>query len=611
MTQATGFLWAAAELMGNHLWQSTLVAAAAGLLALAFRSNAARVRYWLWLAASVKFLIPFAALVPIGVRMGWRSAVSIAEPDMTQIVDALSQPFSQPAFRTAFATPAAPSSGMAAALPISLLAVWFGGCVLIVGAWCGGWRRVTAAMRDASRVESGREVDMLRRLQKICRISRPIALVSTNTSLEPGVFGIVRPVLLWSQRVGERLADAEVEAVLAHEVCHVRRHDNLAAAVHMVVEALFWFHPLVWWVGARLVDERERACDEEVVRLGSDPQVYAESILKMCAFYTESPLGCVAGVTSADLKKRIEAIVINRIAHKLSARKRLLLVSAAVGLVLGPIAVGVMNAPRLQAQSPPTTRLTFEVASVKANKSAEIGGSFSGRPGGQLVVRNNTLRNVIRNAYQLQNFQMIGGPDWLDTDRFDITAKASTENATVPEMLVMVQELLADRFKLVVHRETRELPIYALVLARRDGRLGSKLTRSTTDCVAIAVAARRGGPPPAPTPGAAPLCGTRTTPGRILAGGVTMADLARNVSNVADRMTLDKTGLAGAFDLSLEYTPDRLPPPGTLPPGMPEPPADGASLFTAMQEQLGLKLDSQRGPVDVLVIDSAQQPSAN
>lgn len=261
----------------------------------------------------------------------------------------------------------------------------------------------------------------------------------------------------------------------------------------------------------------------------------------------------------------------------------------------------------------PVAPLTFEVSSVKRNMSAEQGGSFGARPGGQLVVRNNTLRNIVRNAYQLQNFQIVtvaGTPDWFDRDRFDITATSPKPDPSIDEFRGMVQALLAERFGLRVHRETREMPIYALVLAKPDGTWGSQLTRSTTDCAAMAAAARRGAPPPPPTAiTERPPCGTRSLPGQMLAGGVTMADLARNVSNFAGRMTIDKTGLAGAFDFTLEYTPDQLPPEGSLPAGMPPPPANGPSLFTAMQEQLGLKLDSQRGPVDVLVIDAAQQPT--
>jgi beta-lactamase regulating signal transducer with metallopeptidase domain len=125
----------------------------------------------------------------------------------------------------------------------------------------------------------------------------------SRTSLEPGIFGIVYPVLLWPEGLSEKLDDAQLEAVIAHELCHVRRCDNLAAAIHMLVEAAFWFHPPVWWLGTRLIDERERACDEEVLQRGSERHLYAESILKICEFCLSSPLTAVSGVTSANLKK--------------------------------------------------------------------------------------------------------------------------------------------------------------------------------------------------------------------------------------------------------------------------------------------------------------------
>jgi bla regulator protein BlaR1 len=248
-------------------------------------------------------------------------------------------------------------------------------------------------------------------------------------------------------------------------------------------------------------------------------------------------------------------------------------------------------------QAPPSAKPTFEVASVKPNTSADSGASFGIRPGGQLVVRNNTLRNMIRNAFQVQNFQITGGPAWFDTLRFDITAKAPTANPTMEEFMAMTQALLVDRFKLVIRRESRDIPVY-----------GPRLTRGTVDCAALAEAARRGSPPPAPRPDGGPQCGTRNTPGHMIASGVTMADLARNISNFAGRMTVDRTGLVGRFDLDLEYTPDQMPPPGAVPPDVPRPTLDGPSLFTAVQEQLGLKLDSQRAPADLLVIDSASEP---
>jgi hypothetical protein len=113
--------------------------------------------------------------------------------------------------------------------------------------------------------------------------------------LEPGVFGIFRSVLLVPEGIAERLTPEQFQAILAHEMCHVRRLDNLTSAVHMVVEAVSWFHPLIWWIGARIVEERELGCDAEVVRLGNDPEAYAAGILNVCRFYLSSPLACAPG----------------------------------------------------------------------------------------------------------------------------------------------------------------------------------------------------------------------------------------------------------------------------------------------------------------------------
>jgi TonB family protein len=176
-------------------------------------------------------------------------------------------------------------------------------------------------------------------------------LRSSQTSLEPGIFGIRRPLLLWPAGLSQRLQDAHMEAILAHEVQHVRRRDNLAAAMHMVVEAIFWFHPLVWWLGARLIEERERACDEEVLRLGNQPEIYAESILKTCEFCVASPVACVSGVTGADLKQRMVRIMTQHSVDKLGLLKKLLLVAIGTGAVAGPIVAGLIKVPVATAQS--------------------------------------------------------------------------------------------------------------------------------------------------------------------------------------------------------------------------------------------------------------------
>jgi uncharacterized protein (TIGR03435 family) len=286
----------------------------------------------------------------------------------------------------------------------------------------------------------------------------------------------------------------------------------------------------------------------------------------------------------------------------------------------------VVTAASLEAQNPPpapSASLVFEVASVKPNKSGEGFIRFGLQPGGRFTAQNVPARELVRFAYNVQPFQIEGGPSWLNSDRFDVTAKAEGDFPPVGPgqsgpVQEMMQNLLADRFKLKVHRETKEMPIYALVLARSDGRLGKQIEPSTVDC-----AAQRGrgagpgrggpgGPPPAPPqPGERPQCGMFMGIGNVGAGDVGIQQLAQLLSQRVQRIVVDKTGLTGRYSFNIEFTPDQMPPPGAAPPGVQLPAInpDGPSIFTALQEQLGLKLESTRGPVETLVIDSIEQPT--
>jgi beta-lactamase regulating signal transducer with metallopeptidase domain/parvulin-like peptidyl-prolyl isomerase len=345
-------MWTAiAPALGNHLWQSTLFAGMAGLLTLLLRKNRARVRYWLWLAASVKFLIPFSLLVAVGSHLAWSLGSAGTKTGLYFAMEEVGQPFPQPTMSMVSRTTAPTSSlSLIHLLPVFLTAVWLCGFVAVIFVWYLRWRRISSAVRKAVPLREGREAEMLRRLGSIGGARKPIEILLSRTSLEPGIFGIARPVLIWPEGISARLEDAHLEAILAHELWHVRRRDNLAAAIHMLVEAIFWFYPLVWWLGARLVAERERACDEEVLASGSDRQVYAESILKICEFCLGSPLACVSGVTGADLKKRMVYIMTNSIARELDFSRKLLLSVAAFAAVAAPIAFGLVNATPSRAQ---------------------------------------------------------------------------------------------------------------------------------------------------------------------------------------------------------------------------------------------------------------------
>jgi uncharacterized protein (TIGR03435 family) len=586
----------------------------------------------------MKFLVPFAALVALGRRIGWRppeAAVPgpIAAPAAAWI-ETVGQPFSRGDLHAA-TTVVSDRAAEAVAIPVPALAaaVWLCGMVALLALWLVRCRQVAAVIDAAAPIDDPRVLGALRRVRARLGTRDTLRAVTTGTRMEPGVFGIARPVLLWPRGIAARLSDDQIEAIVAHEWCHVVRRDNLAAALHAAVQAVFWFHPVVWWIGRRLVDERERACDEAVLALGSEPRSYAEGILTTCRFFAEAP-SCVSGVTGSDLVKRIEDIMTNDTAARLTPARKLMLGAAAAAAVGVPLVVGWATAPPIAAQSavivqsspqpqpaPPAAGEpppAFEVASVKPNRSG-AGQVRIGLPAnGRLTLTNVTLREAIRFAYQVMPFQITGGPDWVESDRFDITAKIE-EGAGPPNAArtwLALRALLTERFNLAVRQESRDMPTYALVVARSDGRLGEKLRASGPDCAPLALPAGRQPapppPPPSPAGGAArglpigaPQCPTMMGPGFISSRRTTMTELSRSLSILVRRVVVDKTGLTGVYDADVEFSSEFRPPSPPGAPAAPDLPADGASIFTALQEQLGLKLESERGPVDVIVIDRA------
>ena len=255
--------------------------------------------------------------------------------------------------------------------------------------------------------------------------------------------------------------------------------------------------------------------------------------------------------------------------------------------------------------------LAFDAASVKPNKSGDWRKQIGPAPGGRFTSTNAPLRDLIAFAYGVSQDSSgfrIAGPKWIDDDRFDIVANVSG-TWTPDQMRDMVRTLLADRFKLSAHRESRELPTYALVVAS-NRPLGVR--RSQVDqaaCDARRAAIQRREPVPPLQPGAAPICGTgRTIPGMITAIGGSMSTLASTLGQFVGRSVSDRTQLSGLFDFELKWTPDVIPqvPPDGQPLNI-DP--NGPSIFTALQEQLGLRLESTRGPVDVIVIDRVEHPS--
>ena len=251
---------------------------------------------------------------------------------------------------------------------------------------------------------------------------------------------------------------------------------------------------------------------------------------------------------------------------------------------------------------------SFEVASIKPNHSGDRRVGFQMQPGGRFAATNITVKQLIFFAYGIKENQLSGGPSWIDSDHYDISAKPE-DRATPDQVKLMLRTLLADRFNLVFREETKELPVYVLTVAKN----GPKLAESKVPAE-----------PANPEPGRGPGRGGRTMRiggGVLEAQGVTVSDFTNQLAMILGRNVIDKTGLTGRYDFNLKYTPDesqaamfRGPgdgPGGGRDGGPPPPDPNGPSIFSAVQEQLGLKLEAQKGPVEVYLIDSIEKPSEN
>jgi bla regulator protein blaR1 len=517
----------------NHLWQSTAFAVAVALACRALRRNSPRLRYWLWLAASMKFLLPFSLLVSTGARVQM-------PPDTPSLHAVTVQQISM---------------AFAPALPVHTrfhwewiaVAIWPVGALFLLVRWLRNWRETKTAV------------------------------------LEPGVFGIFHPVLVLPKGLAYLLTEEQLQAVLAHEARHIECYDNLTAALHMIVETIFWFHPLVWWIGARLMDERERDCDEAVLRQGSQPGVYARSIVQVCETYVESPLACASGISGSDLKKRIREIMTWRGSLPITLRAKATLAVAAIAAVSIPFVIGVLRAQTL----PPAPAYGYEVASIHKSAPGDGNHSIEEGPRGGWRARNISAVGLIAAAYNVQPYQVVGATGWATSENYDIVftpdereaalqadAGLKEIQASMGRNAQRLQAVLRDRFSLVLRTENRDLPIYNLVQSKGGARL------------------------PAHDPA---MRGPeiRSNGRQITGSSVTVAMLAQQLSLLLDRPVHDETGLTGEYDFKVDWAPDS------------DASGTGPSIFTALTEQLGLRLESAKGPVQVYVIEKVEQPSEN
>jgi bla regulator protein blaR1 len=569
----------------NHLWQSTLFVLVVALLALLLRNNSARVRFWLWMVASLKFLVPFAPLIALGGQLARQPAAELAfppsAPQWSEVAVAMLQPLIQPV-----ATPVVSAVAVESVWQVKTVAsiVWGVGVLALLALWLYRWVGVRATLRAAQPA------------QCLLAGSFPVPIVVVAAAIEPAVVGIWRPVLLVPQGLSERLSAQQWQAILAHERCHLHRRDNLTAALHMLVEALFWFHPLVWWIGARLVEEREHACDAAVLGAGSDPECYASGILDVCQHYIAAP-NCAAGVSGADLKKRVRSIMTFRVAPRLHVAKQTILAVTALLLLLAPVAVGVLTAGKTQAQGTQAASVSEDPAKWPAFASASIAvseldnpASYSllTDPSGVFTTRNFTLRGLIGFAYGLQAVEILArnaqATDLMVT-RYNIVARTAEPlapgRAGQRQFQLMVRRLLAERFQLAFHFEEQVQPVYAMNLDPNKHAIKSAVDSD---------------------PGPSLMRG----PNSITGYATPMLLFKQFLASQLQRPLLDQTGLDGTYNFNLKWGPEALEP-GAPPDGAPLQNPTPAALLEALRTQLGLTLISQDGTVRRFAVDRVRQ----
>ena len=533
----------------HFLWQGTLIAA---VYAAARRLRTPQIRYALsCVALASMVLAAFATFAVLGNLDG--------APEL------------------AFTAPVPLSSGTANAVPLSLPAIttavwsdniipwlvmaWFAGAMVFCVRLAGGW--IVAARMQSTLVRPA-PAHWQRTLDEISArilISRPVRLLVSALVQVPTVVGWFRPVVLVPIGALAGLPPEHVEALLAHELAHIRRHDYLVNVLQSIAEAMLFYHPAVWWISNHIRNERELCCDDVAVAVTGDAFIDARALADLELHRPAHFLPALAA-TGGELASRIARLLG---VHRSDTRR-------ASGPAL--VAVGTMilitAAATFAQQAAP--KPTFEVASIKPSPPENVGVQ-SYVKGDRYTAMTATLRDLISFAYRLRSFQISGGPAWASSAAYNISAKMDP-GAKPDESLLMMQSLLADRFKLKFHRITKDRAGYALVVDKS----GPKLTESKN-----------------PGPG---LGHGR---GNLYGRGADMATLVKSLAEQLDSPVANRTGLKALYDFTLTWTPDE------------EAAASmGPSLFTSLQEQLGLRLEPVKNvPVDILVIDSAERPSEN
>jgi uncharacterized protein (TIGR03435 family) len=585
----------------HFLWQGLLIAV---FYAIARRSMAGtsspNARYLLACAALAAMMA--APLVTWGLIRPWdaipdaayriRSVSPVASTDIATTTDTLPA-----SLRTTVSSVRSPQFVQ------WVVIVWLFGAAVFWVRLAGGWV-VAARMRSVQVRRAAPEwQEILRKLGARIDLSRPVRLLVSALVQVPTVVGWLRPVVLVPVGALSGMPLEHLEALLLHELAHIRRQDYLVNILQSVAEALLFYHPAVWWVSGHIRAERELCCDDVAVSVSGDALTYSRALAQLESYRPVHPNATVAA-NGGSLSDRIARLLGQ---PRPAVRAGLGPGVLAVAILLVVAAYGLFG----QSDAHPA----FKAVSIKRNTS-----DWSERfrhPMGMGV--NASLLLLVQFAYAnhdnpmlghslpLPASQVAGGPAWINSEGYDVEAKPGA-NTDPKQYWLMWQTLLADQFKLRLHRETRELSLYDLTAVKS----GLKLPMAKeANCVSFPP-----GTKPRHVPGkvdcgyvAGPFLGARAGQWRMEGSKVHIADLIRMLALILDRQVVDKTGFTGEFDLNLTFTPDEAlmgfqGPKEPTDPNLP-------NIVAALEEQLGLKLLPANGPVEVFVVDHAERPSTN
>jgi bla regulator protein blaR1 len=481
-----------------------------------------------------------------------------------------------------------------------LTVIWLTGVALFMTPVVAGfWQVSRLRMRALPWTE---RQELVQTLSSSLGLRRRIDAVIHDTVPGPMTCGILRPCI-FVPASARHWDEATLRRALRHEIEHVARWDFLINCAARVVCAAYWFHPWVWAAWRRLRLDAERACDDAVVQ-EDDAREYAALLVAMAQGKAAGTRPLLAMAGRDDLAARVAALLDHQQTRGRVGRRRAAALTIAGAIAMLAVASVTVARAMPQAQvAAAAPSQTFAAASIKRNPLQQI--RFVD---GQMVATNVTVRELLIAAFGVRDID--SGPGWVNGYRFDIVAKMPSDNQGPERGSKSLQAFLAERFKLVAHRGSKDSPIYALVQARPGGSLGPRMTVSQRDCRTDTT------------------CGMSSSDGRLAGRGITLAEFTRNLRahlgdvpggrQFFDRELMDRTGLSGRFDFTLQWTPDATTPspadagqPSQFRPFASVLDSNAPRFLAALEEQLGLTIESQLAPKPVLVIDSIEEPAGN